>query len=122
MVEQYRHGTGERTLEFPSGIIEPGEDACAAGLRELEEETGYCAGGCRLLGRVQPNSALQDNELAVVSAWGCTATGRTALDPGEDVTVHLFTPAEVTALIESGRIRHALALITWGLYERSPAR
>lgn len=116
MVEQFRHGAGESTLEFPAGVVERGEDACAAGRRELEEETGYRATALSLLGRVQPNSALQDNELAVVRASACTPSGRQALDPGEDLVVRLLAPEEVSMQVRDGRIRHALALVTWDLY------
>ena len=41
MTEQYRHGTGKITLEFPAGIIDKGETPEQAALRELQEECGY---------------------------------------------------------------------------------
>ncbi len=41
MTEQYRHGTGKITLEFPAGIIDKGETPEQAALRELQEESGY---------------------------------------------------------------------------------
>lgn len=41
LVSQFRPPTGRYTLEFPAGLIDPGEDAMTAGLRELTEETGY---------------------------------------------------------------------------------
>ncbi len=116
LVEQFRPGTGEITLEFPAGIIEPGEDPCAAGLRELEEETGYRAESCRLLGVVAPNPATQDNRLAVVLASGCTATGQRAFDEGEDLVVRVVDRADVERLIAAGRITHALTIVTWYLY------
>ena len=39
----YRHPYKAYIYEFPAGGIEPGEDPCAAGGRELSEETGYSA-------------------------------------------------------------------------------
>lgn len=116
LVEQFRPGTGEITLEFPAGIIDPGEDACTAGLRELEEETGYRAESCRVLGTVAPNPALQDNRLSVVLASGCTATGQSAFDEGEDLTVRVVERAEVARLISAGEITHALTIVAWHLY------
>lgn len=117
LVEQFRHGTREATLELPAGIVDPGEDPCAAGLRELEEETGFRAAASRLLGVVEPNPALQDNRSTIVLAEDCVADGRVAQDEGEDVRVHVVEPARVRELIASGVIRHAIAIAAWYRYE-----
>ena len=117
LVEQYRFGTRAVTLELPAGIVEPGEDVCAAGLRELEEETGYRAATGRLLGFVEPNPALQNNRSAVVLAEDCVPEGRAALDEGEDVRVRVVEPAQVRKLIARGVIRHAIAIAAWYRYE-----
>ena len=40
LVRQYRYCIGGYIYEFPAGLVEPGEDYHAAGIRELREETG----------------------------------------------------------------------------------
>lgn len=61
MVEQFRHGSGTVTREFPAGVVESGEEPEEAARRELREETGMEARAVRLLGRVNPNSAFMNN-------------------------------------------------------------
>ena len=50
MVDQYRFGIGERTLETSGGMVDAGETPLAAAQRELLEETGY-GGGVAKSGR-----------------------------------------------------------------------
>ncbi len=117
LVEQYRFGTGEVTLEFPAGIIDPGEGPCEAGVRELLEETGYRAAQCVHVAEVDPNPALQDNRVHVVYASGCTWVGEPEQDEGEDIHVHVATVEEVDRWVAEGRIRHALAVVTWCMWK-----
>ena len=41
LVRQFRPPAGKLILEFPAGLIDGGEDAATAAVRELSEETGY---------------------------------------------------------------------------------
>ncbi len=54
MVDQYRFGIGERTLETPGGMVDAGETPLAAAQRELLEETGYGGGKWRNLAPSAP--------------------------------------------------------------------
>jgi ADP-ribose pyrophosphatase len=40
IIEQYKHGIGQRVIELPAGYIEPGEEPLISAKRELLEETG----------------------------------------------------------------------------------
>ena len=119
MVEQYRHAIKAVSLEFPAGVVEDGEGPAAAGVRELEEETGWRAGSAELLGSFDADPAIQSNAVSVVVARGCTRDGERDQDDGEDVAVRIVSAAEIDELIRSGALRAAPALSAWALYERS---
>jgi ADP-ribose pyrophosphatase len=116
MIEQYRHGTGELTLEIPGGAIEEGESPAHAALRELLEETGYFADEVILLGRTRPNPATHNNWLYTFLARDAAYTGPPALDEGEDIKVHLVPSDEIPILIANGTITHALVITAFGLW------
>ncbi len=51
VIEQYKHGAGQVSLELPAGYLEPGEAPEVSARRELLEETGLEAAEWRLLGK-----------------------------------------------------------------------
>lgn len=118
LVEQFRQGVQRVSLEFPAGVVEDGEDPVDTAVRELEEETGYCAEAAELLRDFDPDPAIQSNAIKIIVARGCRADGRRAQDDGEDVEVKVVSEEEVGPLIDAGRIRHAASISAWHLYER----
>ncbi|MFO1450720.1 MAG: NUDIX hydrolase [Opitutaceae bacterium] len=110
LVKQFRYGIDGFSLEVPGGVIEPGEDPVQAGVRELEEETGYVGTGARLLGQVHPNPAIQDNRCHLVLVEQVTRKSAQAWDPDEEIEVLTLPVDEAYALAHAGEITHALAL------------
>ena len=110
LVEQYRHGTDEMTLEIPGGAVDPGERPETAATRELEEETGYRASELIEIGRVDPNPAFLSNRCWTYLAFGCRSDGTVNLDPSEEIEVSLSPVEDFARLIDEGVITHSLVI------------
>jgi 8-oxo-dGTP pyrophosphatase MutT (NUDIX family) len=110
LIEQFRHGIEEVTLEIPGGMVDPGEDPLSAGLRELREETGYGGGVAELIGVVAPNPALLNNCCHTVLVRGVAVEGAPELEGFEEIRTRLEPLAGVAELIRSGGITHALVI------------
>jgi ADP-ribose pyrophosphatase len=110
LIRQYRHGIRAVTLEIPGGMAEEGEAPEAAAARELREETGYVPERVRLLARVLPNPAIQNNFLYLFAAEGCRDSGQSKLDAFERIDVITRPLADIPALIASGEISHVMVI------------
>jgi 8-oxo-dGTP pyrophosphatase MutT (NUDIX family) len=109
-IEQYRFGTGRTELEIPGGAVEEDESVTEAGLRELLEETGYGGKEAKVIGKVIPNPALQDNFCYTVLVENAQRKAIPNQDEMEDIRTILFSENELLDLIHQGRISHGLVL------------
>ncbi|UKJ89930.1 nucleoside diphosphate hydrolase [Theileria orientalis] len=94
VVEQFRPSVNVHTLEFPSGICDPGEDTTACGLRELKEETGYTGVLVRRSPSL-PTSVLGNDNTCLITAMvdldlDVNLNPVQNLEPTETITAHLF--------------------------------
>lgn len=120
LFDQYRVGP-ERVLgELPGGLIDPGEEPVAAGIRELLEETGYRPGAVFHAGAewAAANSRRRKNILIAADCvrvsdpvWGDGEVGRVRTIAASDLLAHLLT-GELSDAGAALRGLHAFARAT----------
>jgi len=111
VVYQYRHGTGQVTMEIPGGLVEHDDDSPAeAARRELLEETGYAADPIIPIGTVAPNPAFLNNRCHTFLALNARPVQALQLDGAEDIHVAEVPLSQIPDLISSGRIDHSLVV------------
>ncbi|MDQ1612497.1 MAG: ADP-ribose pyrophosphatase [Pyrinomonadaceae bacterium] len=112
MIEQYRHGSEEVTLEIPGGMVDAGELPRDAATREMLEETGYAATGDVIsLGKVRPNPAIHNNWIHTFIARDVSLRQKPVIESTEHTVVRLVPLADVPQFIADGTINHALVVV-----------
>jgi ADP-ribose pyrophosphatase len=121
MVRQFRAGSRRDSLETPGGLLDPGEDPCVAGARELLEETGYTGDPPEFLGTLRPNPALLSMRISTILIRNARRTALPHLDPSEELTLELVDVHDIPALIQTGQIDHGVCvagLLWWLVRDR----
>lgn len=106
LVEQYRVPLGTNCLELPAGLIGDGgevEEAEAAAIRELEEETGWRAERMVDLGRYCSSPGMTSEAFTLLRAEGLERVGAGGGVDGEDIAVHAVKLADVPEFIAAKR-------------------
>jgi 8-oxo-dGTP pyrophosphatase MutT (NUDIX family) len=57
----FRYPIGRESVEFPRGMLEPGENTVVGAARELREETGLVPISLSVLGHIYPDTGLQEH-------------------------------------------------------------
>ena len=110
LVRQFRYGSKEQSLEPPGGVVERGEDPVVAGLRELQEETGYVGEEPKLLGVVRPNAAILSNRCHVILVRNAQKTAELNFDQHEELVTELYPVRELKEMVRRGEITHSIGL------------
>ena len=111
MVEQYRHGLDDITLEIPGGCVDPEDPSpLFAAQRELTEETGYSSDDWVEIGVNSPNPAINSNHCYSYLCRNTKLTQAQQLDGMEEIAVHLVPLDEIPELIQQKKIVHSLVI------------
>jgi ADP-ribose pyrophosphatase len=110
LIQQYRHGIRDITLEIPGGLVESTDSPEEAARRELLEETGYREESLISLGAVHPNPAIQSNLCYTFLAKNVYLAENQNQDESEDIEVVIKPLAEIPRLIREGTITHSLVI------------
>ncbi len=116
LIEQFRHGIGQTTLEIPGGMVDEGEELEIAARRELVEETGFSSDKWILLGKSRPNPAIQNNWIYHFAALNAEKTHNTTFDEHESVKSELVSLKEIPSLIMNEAITHSLVVAAFYLF------
>lgn len=100
LVEQFRIPLGRSCIELPAGLVGDddsleGEDASAAAVRELEEETGYHAARMEVLGEFYSSPGMVSESFTLLRAHGLTKVDEGGGTAGEDISVHRVPRSQI---------------------------
>jgi 8-oxo-dGTP pyrophosphatase MutT (NUDIX family) len=111
LVEQYRFGSDEITLETPGGGVDKHEkDPTMAAVRELEEETGHTSKKVLGLPSFSPNPAVNMNTIFYFLAFDVQPIeSHIEPDPFEVIKLHKVPFQEVLELTRTGQMKNVLA-------------
>ncbi|MEX2680019.1 MAG: NUDIX domain-containing protein [Candidatus Sigynarchaeota archaeon] len=124
-ISQPRVPVNKVVISFPAGLVDAGESAEVAALRELKEETGY-DGKVVATSMFMPKSAgLTSETTTVVSCMvDPAAVGKTEMEQTEDIQHFWLTPAafmkmiatmdQRTMAVESDCWNYMAGLTGWG--------
>ncbi len=110
MVRQYRKALEQTLLEIPAGKLEPGEDPKECAARELEEETGFCAGSLSYLDYFIPTPGYCDEKIHIYLA---TDLCQGEIHPDEDEILHIerYPIEQLIDMIATGELKDGKTII-----------
>jgi len=106
LVRQYRHAAGGFIVEIPAGKLDRGEPPERCAHREIEEETGWCAGELLPLGSILTTPGFTDEVIWLFEAHALRR-GRQALEADEVLDVFETPFSQAVEMVRCGEIRDA---------------
>jgi ADP-ribose pyrophosphatase len=106
LTEEFHYGVGRITIEAVSGGMDPGENALAAGKRELQEELGITASEWTDLGVCDPFTSVVVSPTRLFLARSLIF-GPTALEGTEQIHCRKMPFSEAVRMVHDSHITHA---------------
>lgn len=107
LIEHYKHGPQQISLELPAGYIETGDDPLSAARRELREETGLASDQWQEIGRFFIDGNRGCGWIYGFLAREAYSVGSPQLEDTELITLHLKPLNEVYDLWRTDQISNA---------------
>lgn len=121
LVKQYRPPMDSVSIELPAGLIDVGETAEAAALRELREETGFVGKVTRVHPAASLSPGMSDETVILVEVVVEGVGAGQECEPGENIEV-VSVPLErfeeavdYIAKTEDAVVMHAVSTLGMGL-------
>lgn len=121
LVQQYRVPARRKLWELPAGRLDAGETTLQAAKRELMEETGYRAKKWKKLVLFYPSPGYVAETMTIFLATDLTAGKATPMDD-ERIEARWFTPKEIEAGMDSGKIIDAKTMLGYFHWQRARRR
>ena len=109
MIRQYRHAAGKVLFELPAGLLQRNESPEDCARRELMEETGYRAGGLRLVFSTYLSPGYSTEIIHVFCATDL-APGAAAPEEDEQIEVIALPLEEAVEMVGNGLVENAAAV------------
>lgn len=127
LVRQYRYPINDYIYELPAGLIEPGENASEAAVREMAEETGltlkvYEGGAACFRRGFFLAQGMSDESGSMIYGTVAEETGRQQLENTEDMEVVLADRKLVKKILETERITVRCAYLLMQFLQADPKR
>ena len=117
---EYSYPPDQSMYQFPGGAIENNEEPIPAGIRELEEESGYSAdkgSTVSYLGNFYVNNRRSAEKMHIILVENPVETGKTNLDPEEYIESEWVTIDALRTMIKEGKIINYSILAGLSLYD-----
>lgn len=125
LIRQYRYPVGDIIYELPAGLIDEGEDASQAAVREMKEETGFTLevydGGAEYYRRpFFMGAGYTDEACQAVFGYADGVWNRQELEETESIRVFLADKREVSRILTEEKVSLRMAYLMMHFLQSDP--